>query len=236
MTVKGRVVGPDGQPVPDAWIISRVILSTDLGPHGWVWRGQSHDSSVKSGRFELHGLDPDAEVPVYFLDPKHKLGATARSLGQVGGRRTGHRPARALRHGPSRGSSTPAASRVARHRRLGPDHDGRHTRPYRGEATIRQSASAADDGCPCPDRPDQLRERPTSDAQGRIVFPALIPGATYRIYDRNGTTGHPAPQGIHRQARRDARPGRYPDRETSSVIETHPTNFRASFRAQPGIR
>ena len=75
MTVKGRVVGPDGQPIQDAWMISRVFLAPS--PSAWLfWRAQHH-GSVKSGRFEVHGLDPDAEVPVYFLDPHHKLGATA---------------------------------------------------------------------------------------------------------------------------------------------------------------
>ena len=76
MTVNGRVVGPDGQPIQDAWMISRVVpLSLDVS---MAARGALvHHGSVKSGRFEVHGLDPDAEVPVYFLDPHHKLGATA---------------------------------------------------------------------------------------------------------------------------------------------------------------
>ena len=37
---------------------------------------------MKSGRFEIHGLDPGVEVPVYFLDPHHKLGATANFSGK----------------------------------------------------------------------------------------------------------------------------------------------------------
>ncbi len=33
------------------------------------------------------------------------------------------------------------------------------------------------------------RKEPVSDAQGRIVFPALIPGVTYRLMDRTPIQG-----------------------------------------------
>ena len=74
-TVKGQVIGPDGKPVSDTWMISRIML----GPLGLIrqrWRGDQH-GTARNGQFEIHGLDPDAEVPVYFLEPKRKLGATA---------------------------------------------------------------------------------------------------------------------------------------------------------------
>ena len=48
----------------------------------WLSWSARHHGSVKSGRFEIHGLDPDAEVPVYFLDPHHKLGATVNLSGK----------------------------------------------------------------------------------------------------------------------------------------------------------
>ena len=50
-----------------------------------MWQGNYH-GNARNGRFELHGLDPDADVPVYFLEPKRKLGATVLLPGQVGGR------------------------------------------------------------------------------------------------------------------------------------------------------
>ncbi len=80
MTVKGQVVGPDGQPVRDAWMISRIILmpSRAMAFTG----GDEYHGNVRNGRFEVHGLAPDAEVPVYFLDPKHKLGATVHLSGK----------------------------------------------------------------------------------------------------------------------------------------------------------
>ena len=82
VTVRGRVLDPDGRPVPDAWFYSRLVLrSMPMG--GWrSWyviddRDRGH---VRDGRFTLHGLDPadDAEVPVFFLEPDRKLGATVR--------------------------------------------------------------------------------------------------------------------------------------------------------------
>ncbi len=78
-TVTGQVVGPDGQPVRDAWFFSRVTLA----PTGvWrQWTGANH-GNVHNGRFEVHGLDPKTEVPVYFLDPKRKLGAVVKLSGQ----------------------------------------------------------------------------------------------------------------------------------------------------------
>ena len=79
-TVTGRVVGPDGQPVRDAWIFSRLILDPSLGPGGAGPAATT--ASVRNGRFEIHGLAPDAEVPVYFLEPKRKLGAVVNLSGK----------------------------------------------------------------------------------------------------------------------------------------------------------
>jgi hypothetical protein len=42
--------------------------------------------------------------------------------------------------------------------------------------------------------PINYRKDPVSDAQGRITFPALIPGATYRIVDRTPFRGVEGPQ------------------------------------------
>ena len=55
----GRRAG--GQPIQDAWMISRVFL--EPSPGAWLLWSALHHGSVKSGRFEVHGLDPDAERP-----------------------------------------------------------------------------------------------------------------------------------------------------------------------------
>ena len=108
-TVKGQVVGPDGQPIRDAWMISRIILD----PRRGVWRSWTgrHHGNVRNGRFEIHGLDPDTEIPVYFLEPEAKAGrasSTSRASRRPAGRSpSGSNPAAP----PRRGSSVPAASR-----------------------------------------------------------------------------------------------------------------------------
>ena len=42
--------------------------------------------------------------------------------------------------------------------------------------------------------PINYEPNPVSDAQGRITFPALIPGASYRIVDRTPFRGPEGPQ------------------------------------------
>ena len=73
--VKGRVVGPDGQPVPNALVISRVILQPTW--IAWLFWTAAYRDAVRDGCFAVHGLAPDTEAPVYFLDARHNLGATA---------------------------------------------------------------------------------------------------------------------------------------------------------------
>ena len=80
-TVFGRIVGPDQEPAENVWIISAGVLGR-IAPAWRVWRGDYHGIAI-DGRFELHGLNPDTDLPVYFLDPRRKLGATARLSGKL---------------------------------------------------------------------------------------------------------------------------------------------------------
>ena len=168
MPVSGRVVGPDEKTIENAWMISRVCISPS--PSAWLsWRAQHHDI-VKSGRFELHGIDPDAEVPVYFLEPHQKLGATARFS------------AKPMPDGLATVRLQPCGT--ARARLV--DTGGKPIAGYRGSRLVSMGITA----------PYLFRHQEwtlavidkinygnglVSDAQGRIVFPALIPGVPYRI-------------------------------------------------------
>ena len=187
--------------------------------HGVIWQGSYH-GNARNGRFELHGLDPDTDVPVYFLEPKRKLGATV------------HLSGKSAAGGPMTVRLEPCGTAQARL----VDPNGQPLAGYQAQYLISMIVTpGAVRGSPDPadakrlladadyltriDSINYLKE-PMSDAQGRIVFPALIPGATYRISAGPEPARRQAPaQGLHRQARRDPRPGRYPDRETSTVIE-----------------
>ena len=181
VTLQGRVVGPDDQPVRDAWMISRAILRPGTVP--WrSWRADEH-GTARDGRFELHGLDPDAEVLVYFLDPRRKLGMTARFSGQ------------SMAKGPVTVRLEPCVT--ARARLVAPDATplGGFAQPWLISMVVTPDAIAGPTGreeSPLMADVDFLnrldtinyQQNPTADAQGRIVFPALIPGATYRIVNR----------------------------------------------------
>jgi RNA polymerase sigma factor (sigma-70 family) len=193
-TVKARVLDPDGRPVRSARVLSRAILLPQPVPWRWFW-GQTH-GDVRDGRFELHGLAPDAEVPAYFLDPEHQLGALA--VFSVP----------AAKDGPITVRLQPCGLAMARLvDRTGKPLAG-HRDPYLiamvvtpgpdrlSDAEADRDRLAADQDYLSRIDPDHYADLIT-DARGRVTFPALIPGATYRVYDRTaGNNGR-------RQVRRE---------------------------------
>ena len=179
VTVKGRVVGPDGQPVAEAWMLSRI----HLGPTR-IWSGHDH-GTARNGRFELHGLDLDSEVPVSFFEPTRKLGATVHFSGKLA---SGEAIVVKLK---------PCAAASARLVDPGGKPLARFQHPALismvvtpGESSLikarNDGTTLADQGILTNIDPINYSEAPAADTQGRIEFRALIPGATYRIID--GTT------------------------------------------------
>src|SRR5262249_8041193 len=82
ITVKGAVVGPDGKPVQQGFLLARSSI-----PRGYSH--QSHSPAfVLGGTFELPGCDPDKAQTVYLLDGKNQLGAKV----ELGGKKSGDRP------------------------------------------------------------------------------------------------------------------------------------------------
>ncbi len=60
--------------------------------------------------------------------------------------------------------------------------DGHHPRPVSGRAPEKEDRLAADAPVLAGIDPINYGNGPVSDAQGQIAFPALVPGATYRVF------------------------------------------------------
>ncbi len=181
MTIKARVTGPDGRPVREAQVLSRLLPQPQSMPWRLYW-GEYH-GDVRDGHCELHGLAPDAEVPVYFFEPKSKLGATARFS------------VKAAAGSPITVRLEPCGTAIGRLvDPTGKPLVGRRD-PYLISMVVtpgpdRFNRAAADQGQLSADEDYLSRIDPAdyadlvSDGKGRITFPALIPGATYRVFDR----------------------------------------------------
>ena len=180
-TMTGTLIAPDGQPPLETWMISRIIHGQRRTPRR-AWQGEDH-AVVRNGRFELHGLDPDAEVPVYFLDAKRKLGATMSFSGRMAS--SGKASVRLEPCGSARlrlvdssgkplPSFTPArlVLMVVTPGALGVGRGQKEYPLIADQATMGQID------------PINHAKPPITDSEGRITLPALIPGATYRIADR----------------------------------------------------
>jgi RNA polymerase sigma factor (sigma-70 family) len=167
VTIKGNVVGPDGKPVAQGVLVCRsyIPFGKSLNP--------ARTKEVKDGRFELPGCDPDRPAQVFFLDPKNRLGATV----ELSAKKAGGKPVtvRLQRSGS-------ATARIL-------DKDGKPVAgmnvdvqvlitpgiPFAGSLLSPMLiADTASMSMLDPARHGDLK----SDAQGRITFPTLVPGAT----------------------------------------------------------
>ncbi|MHC5541555.1 hypothetical protein ACYOEI_25315, partial [Singulisphaera rosea] len=175
-TVTGLLVGTDGQPVREAVVFSRWQLSKrDIT----VNYGQNL-IPLRGGHFELGGCDPAKSAPVFFLDVKNQQGATVEISGKQAGQDL-------------EVTFQPCGSASVRF--VGPE--GKPVRPGLTPGHLEiiltpgpsfAMANIKDDASPLISDTIQAgnldRERyykVKTDQAGRMTFPTLIPGATYRI-------------------------------------------------------
>jgi RNA polymerase sigma factor (sigma-70 family) len=177
VTIQGRVEGPDGQTVTDAYIFTTLHINA-TNP---TWRGDNQ-VEVRDGRFELHGLAPEAPTRIHVLEPKHQWGATVEISGKPAGADLTIR-------------LQPCGQ--ARARFVGPDGKpiANHWPRFEFVMTpgpIRLSMKKSEQAELTADADFQVNvdhtnymNNPLTDAQGRVTLPALIPGAFYRIIDHS---------------------------------------------------
>ena len=170
-SIAGRIATRAGGPVRQALMITRL----NAHPSSLTWR---FPLETTGGRFELSGLAQGREYPVHFLDAKNRLGATVIVTS------TDTQPAVVL---------IPCGEAVARF----VDQKGRpiagFSAPFEivvtpgpqrfGAAAMKSDELAADAGYVANIDRTNYRNGAVSDKEGRVTFPALIPGAQYREYD-----------------------------------------------------
>jgi hypothetical protein len=173
-TVTGTIADAQHKPVDEVLVISRLVLA----PGSLEWSG--HVPPTQGGRFELSGLDHGTEYPVHFLAAKRRLGATlnlradtetttvvlkpcgaahARFVDSQGRPHVGYQPGLRM-------AITPGAFAL--------DFDAMH----RGEL------AADEDFVANINQTDFYWNGPRSDEDGNVTFEELIPGASYRIWNR----------------------------------------------------
>jgi hypothetical protein len=132
----------------------------------------------------LHGLDADSEVPVSFFEPKRKLGATVHISGKLAGGE------------PIVVKLQPCATAKARLVGPGGKPLAGYQHPslisivvtpgeFNGVKSQKDRTTLADQDILTNIDTINYAKVPVADGQGRIVFPALIPGAMYRISDQS---------------------------------------------------
>jgi RNA polymerase sigma factor (sigma-70 family) len=175
-TVRGRLLDPDGRPVARAVVLHRLHVYDDLS---WHFADEARD-----GVFEVHGLDPEKAVPVYFLDPATQSGAVV----PLSGKQAGQELTVTL---------APCGRATARY----VDGQGKPVADYQAAPDIvvtpgrltwmsgdgNKQGPRADEGWLMNLDAQDYGDKVKTDAEGRITFPALIPGATYRVgrWDRD---------------------------------------------------
>jgi hypothetical protein len=177
-TVKGRVVGPDGKPMKDGLLISRHYVSI----YDLHWR---FPVKITDGRFTLRGLDPKQTYPVSFLDPKNQLAAKVLLSGAQADKDL------TIRLGP-------CGKAVARIVNLKGKPIPNFVfnawiniivtprKQLAGDGNKKVFLRADSDFLANIDRFNYWNSLKT-DGEGRITFPALIPGMRYGIRNNDGS-------------------------------------------------
>ncbi|HEX5273297.1 MAG TPA: hypothetical protein VFW33_22525, partial [Gemmataceae bacterium] len=164
VTVKGRVLDPDGKPVKAAALYHPQGLR-DQGDRAYFLDHSPAPVAVKDGTFTLTGLDPKAQEPVYVLDRKNGVGGRVVVSGKSAGEEVTVKLqpcARAKVRFVDAAGKPQAGHSLGLYLLLTPD----------GRVFLQQADALGGWGA-----------AGHADKDGRLTVPGLIPGATYSYAD-----------------------------------------------------
>jgi RNA polymerase sigma factor (sigma-70 family) len=171
VTLRGRLLDPDGRPVEAARMLSELNLGYRPG------LGLGVPVAVRGGEFELRGCDPEGSYRVYFLDTESKTGAAVTLKG------ADTKPV-TVRLEPCGRAVVSVKDFLGRAARLRGDLElvvgpGPYRRAVAERDVVERGETYAEDidfnrlG-----PPGKFR---TEDKDGGVIFDYLIPGAPYRL-------------------------------------------------------
>jgi RNA polymerase sigma factor (sigma-70 family) len=170
ITVRGRVLAPDGKPATDVRIFYRSYI-----PRGYSTEPM-RTLDAREGRFTVPGLDPDRPEKVYFLDFKGQRAAVVPLPGKQGGDPLTVRlepcGTAIFRPVDKNGKPVPGFQPVVE-LLVTPGATG-------WDAMIKGEVAADYAWMGNLDRERYRALKP--DEQGRVTLPTLLPGATYRLH------------------------------------------------------
>jgi hypothetical protein len=170
-TVAGRVLGPDGEPVRAGVAVCRCVVHP-------LRRKVPRALPVRDGAFELLGCAPGRTYPVLFLDAASGLAGVAEVRVPAAGE-----PPPTVRLAPCGTAEVrllDAAGRpLAGHRPLVRFWLG-HDRPA-GEPASTDDRLQPQPILPSWTDPLHYLPGPKTDADGRVILPALVPGLEYTV-------------------------------------------------------
>jgi uncharacterized GH25 family protein len=168
VAVKGKLTGPDGQPVQGAVIISRLMLNRAMGD--LVQSPAPVPNVPVSADFELKGCHPDKPYPVIFFQEHKSWG----SLVHISGKQVG-KPldVRLQPCGTAKARFLTAEGRPVE----GDDGRGLLAVLGAGDTTFWAEFNWH----------SNIRQDWRTDSEGRITWRDLVPGVTYRINNREFT-------------------------------------------------
>jgi RNA polymerase sigma factor (sigma-70 family) len=175
VTVKGRVLRPDGQPAHNAAVLCRWY-------HPFSMPFSHNVLPVADGAYEVPGCDPDRAQPACFLDVEQQLGAVVELPGKQAGEPVTVRlaPCGAATVRFVDGDGKPLANQPVGEGLLFVHLHLVLTPGATVWAMADTEALQSDTAMMVNFDPQRYRALRT-DAQGRVTFPTLIPGGTYHL-------------------------------------------------------